>query len=556
MAGAAGGGVCTAGQVICQGFSAKVCDGKGGFTSEMQCPSGCFPGLGCVACAPGTGKCDGSTATRCSPDGSTLIEEDCDATLGLTCDPSNFSCVGPCAPGLLGSSYIGCEYWPTTVANEVWSNFDFAVAVANPEGNMPATITVTRGGATVKTAVVQPGSLEIVTLPWVPELKGPDFDSFTQVAPEGPTRFVGAGAYRLRSTAPVTVYQFNALEYTLTSDNPNYASCPGLQSVGCNSYSNDASLLLPTNALTGNYRAATYPAWDQASLPAYVAITATRDNTSVTFTSSTNTQAGGPLGALGPGQQGSFMMNAGDVIEIMSNPTGADVSGSLVAADKPVQVIAGVPCRFIPDGTPACDHIEESMLPLETLGAEYVISAPTTPGGNRSYEVRLHGLNDPSTVTIDPPGPQGATVSLAPGQAVSLGVLAGDLHLTGTARFAVSQYMIGGMSAGAGDPSQSNGVPVAQYRSNYTFLAPNDYDSNFVNITAPKGVAVTLDGAPVDPGMFAAVGGSSWTVARVPLSKTQAHKVNATNGQVGIIVYGYGQYTSYMYPGGLNLSKL
>ena len=88
---------------------------------------------------------------------------------------------------------------------------------------------------------------------------------------------------------------------------------------------------MPTNVLTGNYRVFTYPAWDRAKLPNYAAITATADGTMVTFTSTTSTtstQAGGPLAALTPGQSASFTLDQGDTIEIMSNETGADVSGS------------------------------------------------------------------------------------------------------------------------------------------------------------------------------------------------------------------------------------
>src|SRR5689334_5125014 len=42
-------------------------------------------------------------------------------------------------------SYIGCDYWPTVVANNVWDIFDFAVVVANGQ-TTDAEITV-EGGA-------------------------------------------------------------------------------------------------------------------------------------------------------------------------------------------------------------------------------------------------------------------------------------------------------------------------------------------------------------------------------------------------------------------------
>lgn len=506
-----------------------------------------------MACQPGTVSCNGAIAKHCKPDGSGFVTETCDVDLGVTCNPKTGACEGPCAPANLSSSYLGCEYWPTTIANEVWSSFDFAVAVANPAGAKPANVKVTRGATVVATATVQPGALEIIKLPWVAEVKGPDFGPTTSVVPVGPTRLVAGGAYRLRSDTPVSAYQFNALQYTLTPADPGYASCPGTAFVGCNSYSNDASLLLPTNALTGKYRVFTYPAWDLASLPNYAAIIGTVDGTSVTFTSRTNTQAGGGLPALAPGGKATVTLNAGDVLEIMSNPSGADVSGSEVDANKPVAVFAGHPCRFVPDGAQACDHLEETMLPVETLGKDYIMASPA--GANGQYELRVHGIEDGTTVTCEPPGALGATFTLAAGETKSFGVISSNHRLTANNRFYVSQYMIGETQAGKGDPAQSNGVPVAQYRDSYTFLAPNSYDANYVTVTAPMTAALTLDGAPLAAPLVA-VGSSGWGVARVQLSNTQVHSITSNSLPFGIVVYGYGSFTSYMYPGGLNLDKL
>ena len=41
----------------------------------------------------------------------------------------------------------------------------------------------------------------------------------------------------------------------------------------------------------------------------------------------------------------------------------------------------------------------------------------------------------------------------------------------------------------------------------------------------------------------------------MPLSKEPFHRASAGE-PFGIVVYGYGQYTSYMYPGGLDLAKI
>src|SRR5689334_11988677 len=75
--------------------------------------------------------------------------------------------------GDTGSSYMGCDYWPTAVPNNVWSIFDFAVIVANP-GNVQASVHVTGPKNTDVMQTIEPGAAEKIFLPWVDDLKGPE----------------------------------------------------------------------------------------------------------------------------------------------------------------------------------------------------------------------------------------------------------------------------------------------------------------------------------------------------------------------------------------------
>ena len=62
---------------------------------------------------------------------------------------------------------------------------------------------------------------------------------------------------------------------------------------------------------------------------------------------------------------------------------------------------------------------------------------------------------------------------------------------------------------------------------------------------------VQLDGQPVQK-PFTAIGGTGYAVARVPVAGGTHHIVS--DSPFGVVVYGYGAYTSYMYPGGLDLN--
>ncbi len=125
-----GGGPCFDGQLTCDGNVAMECSG-GAYQATETCPLECAEGLGCVVCRPGTGTCNGNESRTCAGDGSGYVESTCDPMQGVSCDGATGACVGACAPQNIGSSYIGCDYFPTVTGNTAGTQFDFAVAIAN-----------------------------------------------------------------------------------------------------------------------------------------------------------------------------------------------------------------------------------------------------------------------------------------------------------------------------------------------------------------------------------------------------------------------------------------
>ncbi len=480
-----------------------------------------------------------------------------------------------CEQAATAHSYLGCEFWPTVVANNVWSTFDFAAVVANA-GSEPAAIKVERGATLVATVTVPPGGLEKIHLPWIPELKGGEADECGgSVSLEQSVR-VADGAYRLTSSVPVSVYQFNALEYRGVGGpaGKSWKACPGDKTcaqvgaaVGCYSFSNDASLLLPTSALTGTYRLAGQRGWPMVNMPPYFAVTGTQDGTKVTVKLSKNatTAAGTDIPGADKGVTYDFSLKRGEVVEIVASPA-SDLAGSLVTADKPVQVITGMPCVNQPFDVEkaACDHIEESVFPAETLGKRYFVTVPTGPNGDAvGHFVRLVGNADGTTLSYPGGAPPGAPTQIDAGQVVDLEVVTQDFEIEGSQAFAVVTIQLGGSLVDAakppherrGDPSQSAAVSVEQYRKKYVFLAPDDYDVGYVDIVRKSGVAVVLDGVPVSvaPGPLS----SGYEVVRAKLGQGQAgaHVLEAAS-PVGLQVVGYGKFTSYQYPGGLDLAPI
>ena len=109
----------------------------------------------------------------------------------------------------------------------------------------------------------------------------------------------------------------------------------------------------------------------------------------------------------------------------------------------------------------------------------------------------------------------------------------------------------------AGDPAMLVAVPAEQYRTSYLVHAPTSFRSNYLSVIAPIGTVVTIDANPVDG--WHAVDGSNWQTATISLAAGSLHdgnhRVDAT-AAVGITVYGYGDYSSYWYPGGLDVRSI
>jgi hypothetical protein len=592
-----GGAPCAQGTILCEGGTKQVCDGNGGFSEEVVCNKFCAADLGCVECLPATGVCEGNKALRCKPDGSGYEETICDVELGLTCQPGTGTCGGPCAPENLNRSYIGCEYFPTVTSNGgLFSGFSFAIVVANTSKE-EAVVTVRRNDQVIEQASVAPNSLQTIKLPWVDELRNDYSDATTiaQLEAALKSKLVAGGAYHVKATRPVTVYQFNPLEFQI----PDPGGCPLQGGSECNSYTNDASLLLPVNALGDEYFVASAPPLISAQsnvitktftqIPGFFAVTATDNDTDVIVTSTAHVRAGDGVQAMTPGGAQTFKLQRGDVLQLLAGKVPDaqvqgcqagglttefctaskeyDLSGTLVASTKPVQLIGGHDCSRTPYNKAACDHLEESMFPVNTLGTQVLVTAPQAvksaasgDGKPDQYMLRVLSAVDNNQIELDPPVAPGGT--LKRGAYADIPLTDKDVMVKATGPVLVAQYMLSanqvdpgnaGSAQSRGDPSFSLGIPSAQYRTEYTFLAPESYTQNFVNIVAPTGSVVKLDGQDVtfnDP----PIGNTGYVVVR---KKINGGPHAATSDQpFGIVVYGYGRYTSYMFPGGLNLNKL
>jgi IgGFc binding protein len=572
---------CSEGDILCDGTVQWRCDATGGREDPVNCANDdliCVDGLGCAVCVPGSTSCTDGIGTFCTEDGAHDESFACDPMQGLACNPDG--CVGACTPQRLGRSHIGCEFWPTVTANSAWGAwFPFGVMVVNTTDEAAAVI-VTRGDETIVERSLAPGGMEAIELPWIDDLKGPDADEWGTVIP--PTTSVlsksvdGGGAYRLRSDRPVVVTQFS----TMRSNDPDGVAngCPPDPYTGeCLSSSNDASLLMPTHALESTHVLMGWHAWrmepnqnEPGVLGDFVSITAVNDETAVVVTPAFATLPVDNEPPLEPGGPAKFTLERGDVLQLFTNAdvAGAQWAGAEVSADQPVQVLTGAPCVNVPDATPTCDHIEESNLPLNMLGKRYMVMAPVAPSGRTRQIVRIHGIEDETLIEFDPSTVH-KSITVNQGEVVELDLLkdasdetSPDFLVSSAKRFGVTQYMVGNQAdpydpyatgADLGDPSQTFVVPTSRYLKRYVIALPPGFDEHQVAIMAATGAEVFVDDEAVPSTELRAIGASGLSVARLgALNPSERHELRSDK-PFGVQVYGFGKFTSYMVPGGIDL---
>jgi hypothetical protein len=196
------------------------------------------------------------------------------------------------------------------------------------------------------------------------------------------------------------------------------------------------------------------------------------------------------------------------------------------------------------------------MLPIETLGSNYLVTPPLISADTeKARMVRVVAVEDDTTISYEPPQAGAPTTLANAGDYFEIPETLESFLIEADRRINVAEYMLGQAHSGdTGDPAMVLSVPVEQYRTNYLFHAPTNYEANYVNITAPTRATVNLDGYPVAAGT--PIGASGYSVIQMQLDNggNGNHFIDATD-RVGISVYGYGQYTSYWYPGGLELTQ-
>ena len=487
----------------------------------------------CATCEPNQLSCSGETVMACDETGSVETpQRTCDPAASLVCREG--ACIDLCVQASERQSNVGCEYYAVDLDNAKINDTlnaaaqQFAVVVSNPETDVFSTVMIEQDDSApgaknapvqIATAMIPPFSLRVFRL-GPREVDGSPPGEFNAGTHTALTRH----AYRIRSTFPVVAFQFNPLE-------------------NVNVFSNDASLLKPTEALTplsdGINPAYVVLGWPQTiantsdpdtnfspqnpvSLRAFLTLVGTTSDTHVHVDSTTRilgdgngiaeTPAGGSL---------DFELGAFDVLNLETDDFNADFTGSLVSADAPIVAFSGSEASDAPffgtlsERQCCADHLEEQLDPIRTSGQTFVATVSpsrTEALMNAGAPIGVSNQNEYFRVIATTQAGARVTTTLS-GQYQ-------DFTLPGRGAFATiasnhhfmlqsdAPVMFGSVSPSqqdanvptglpGGDPSLIIVPPIEQFRTSYVFLTPDKYDFDFIRIIAPRAASVLLDGQPV-----------------------------------------------------------
>ncbi|MBM4343398.1 MAG: IgGFc-binding protein [Deltaproteobacteria bacterium] len=622
------------------------------------------PQLEVQTCGPaGTAACDPADSTHkliCGATGQWQDNGYCDVGKSQVCFAGG--CQDACEVSAQhGKNNVGCAFWAADLDNALVpggtqsyydaDNAQFALVVANASDKLLASVTIANhlgkqeldtNGKPLDYAPLKPGELRVFNLP-------PRNISGTTKEPL---------AWRVTSTAPVAAYQFNPLE-------------------NVNAFSNDASLLLPDEAL-GKYYIVLSREQSFSILRGFLTVVGTKPGVKTKVTiifgpkirktlpgtvkkvSADGTIAETPIKSYPSKAVVTLELEAHEVLNIETDAVGADLTGTVVQASEQVAVFAGSEAANAPNtnhcnvdkcsdsqiaegdwcgvcawnGKTTCnnnehcqqfitccaDHLEMQQFPVKTWGSHYV-AVKLKPRATEADSWRILAAKDGTKVTLTPPQMHPQT-----GKAIEVPVLnAGQWfefeagqgvgpNFTKTkggvfeiaakdsqgkpAPIAVGHFMQSQDApgpgaqqgdAGTGDPAYLLAVPVEQWRSDYLFLTPHQYNSNWISIAAPvqkacsaesnragqacasdatcapgscvDQVTVLFDGVAIPDAAWQPVSDDykfTWQFApsgvhRVATAAVKTAEGDATKPKVAVDVYGFDQYVSYGYPAGLDL---
>lgn len=302
------------------------------------------------------------------------------------------------------------------------------------------------------------------------------------------------------------------------------------------SYSYDATIVLPTNAIGTDYIIQTY---ENELWAKEFAVVATDNNTQLTIIpqarTTTNRNKNIPF---------TINLNEGETFQIMSIDENNDFSGSRIQSNKPIAVFAGHRCANVPTNSPWCDHIVEQQMPVNMWGKQFVVTKTLGQNGNH---VILTASYDNTQIKIN-----GTLITtIAAFESYEYRITENSAFIETSEPSTCYLYIEGARNNGMyGDPSSVYITPIEQQISQLNFVTfQSDISrTHSVNIvtTATGAAFMQLDGNSIASQFIDVHGNPSYKYAQIGIEHGSHILSTTTDGFTGY-VYGMGWCESYAY---------
>lgn len=251
----------------------------------------------------------------------------------------------------------------------------------------------------------------------------------------------------------------------------------------------------------------------------------------------------------------TFTLDQGENYLIEKN---ADLTGSLIESTSPVFVTNGLKCANVPTTASACDHVVESVFPVDAISTSYTSHPLATRTQGDSY--RIVATVDNTDVFID--GTLVATLMAGEYYEPTPAATPAPLHFTASAPVYVTQYSNGSSFDGVtSDPFMMDLIPDDQFMQEYIINTADmgSGDAHYVNLVVPSTDIgnILLDGVAISSSVFSATPNSSYYSASLNITEG-SHHFTSVSGQTrfAVYVYGFASADSYGYPGGAQVSNI
>jgi hypothetical protein len=244
----------------------------------------------------------------------------------------------------------------------------------------------------------------------------------------------------------------------------------------------------------------------------------------------------------------------------------SDTTGARITSTKPISFFSSNRCSFVPSNIRYCDYLTEQLPPTSTWGRAFLVASLL---GRTSAELyRIIASRPSTTFTVACVGRSTVSYSLASAGSWQEVVLSDNSHcsIEASAPVLVAQFAYGSNADGASaDPFMVMIPPIDQFSNRYVFNVLSTFSRNFITVyVSPQYYQremIFLDGVNVLNWQWTTVRCSDGTICGYVTGRSMSagsHTLYHDNlyARIGLTVYGFDNYDSYGYPGGLILDAI